>query len=296
MMRGAGILIFNSENKVLICKRAEEDGYGKWCFVGGSIESIEMAREAIIRETKEEVGLQLLNFELIDKYKTIDNLEYTFVCNNDYIGEINIQEEEISETKWVYLSELNKYDLFTPSKISLEKYLDYINKTQKNYLYKGWLSIKEIFNNGRRYEKLEHKDAVSALVFNKDNQILLVKQFRPCIGKYIWEIPAGVTDKEGLSNEKVLIEELKEEGNINENDILDIEVLIENYMLVGCSDAKMTIYQVKLNKNIQDIIPKDDDVEEIMWIDINKLKKMIDNKIIQDNKTIMAYLLYNLNK
>ena len=35
-----------------------------------------------------------------------------------------------------------------------------------------------------------------------------------------------------------------------EKDILDMGKILEYYMLIGCSEAKMNIYKVQLNKNI----------------------------------------------
>jgi 8-oxo-dGTP diphosphatase len=119
MKSGCGILLFNENHEVLICKRSEEDGFGKWCFVGGKVEDAESASNAIVREVKEEVDLNLLDFKLINIFCFEKSEEFLYI-SNDYSGNVKLQENEISEVKWVSLNKLGNYDLFEPSRISLE--------------------------------------------------------------------------------------------------------------------------------------------------------------------------------
>jgi ADP-ribose pyrophosphatase len=71
-------------------------------------------------------------------------------------------------------------------------------------LYKRAIGNKE-------YEILKNHDAVSAIVLNEFNEILLVKQFRPSVMKETLEIPAGLLDVEGESEEECIVRELEEE-------------------------------------------------------------------------------------
>jgi nucleoside triphosphatase len=54
-------LIYNSEGEVLLCKMPENRGAypGQWAIPGGGIDEGEMIRETLIREMKEEVGLEV---------------------------------------------------------------------------------------------------------------------------------------------------------------------------------------------------------------------------------------------
>ena len=55
---GVGAVIFNNE-KVLLVKRGKEPGYGKWSIPGGAVELGETLKEGLLREVKEETGLQV---------------------------------------------------------------------------------------------------------------------------------------------------------------------------------------------------------------------------------------------
>jgi 8-oxo-dGTP diphosphatase len=51
--------ILRSENKVLIVQRGDTENYGKWEFPGGKIKVNETLNEAIKREIKEELNLEI---------------------------------------------------------------------------------------------------------------------------------------------------------------------------------------------------------------------------------------------
>lgn len=159
----------------------------------------------------------------------------------------------------------------------------------KNYLYDGWLKILRIYHNERPYEKLEMYSAVSALITNQENKILLVKQYRPCIGKYSWEIPAGCLDQDGESKIQALIREIKEETDIDKEQINFITLIRQYYSMCGCSDSQSYIYHVTVDCEAIDKKIEDDDVEEIKWVTIQEFKKMYLKGEIIDNKTQRAY-------
>ena len=56
---GIGVLIFDSEKRLLLGKRKSAHGEGTWCPPGGHIEYGESFEEAAIRETKEETGIDI---------------------------------------------------------------------------------------------------------------------------------------------------------------------------------------------------------------------------------------------
>ena len=82
-------------------------------------------------------------------------------------------------------------------------------------VYKGFHTVETvntiIKNKEKVIEKLGIKSAVGALVIDSREKMCLVKQFRPCVGKYMYEIPAGLLDKDGKTSKEILIEELEEE-------------------------------------------------------------------------------------
>lgn len=54
---GVGALIFNSENKVLLLNRKKDPEKNHWSIPGGKVEYGEKVEDAILREVKEETGL-----------------------------------------------------------------------------------------------------------------------------------------------------------------------------------------------------------------------------------------------
>jgi 8-oxo-dGTP diphosphatase len=55
---GVGIIILDCGRLVLM-KRGAEPSLGKWSFPGGAVELGESVRDAVVREAKEECGLNI---------------------------------------------------------------------------------------------------------------------------------------------------------------------------------------------------------------------------------------------
>lgn len=118
---GVGALII-SKGKILLEKRGNEPGRGKWSIPGGLIELGERAEQTVIREVKEETDLEVEKPELID---VVDNvvrdergeIKYHFVII-DYL--VKLKEgiakaaSDAEELKWVALNDVEKHDL-TPT-------------------------------------------------------------------------------------------------------------------------------------------------------------------------------------
>ncbi|CAG7839883.1 ADP-ribose pyrophosphatase [Clostridium haemolyticum] len=156
-------------------------------------------------------------------------------------------------------------------------------------VYNGWLKVynREIEEN--KYDILKNYDAVSAIVLNQFDEILLVKQFRPAIMQETLEVPAGCVDIHGEKKETCLIRELKEETNLNIEES-QINKVIEYKPIMGFSNSTMTIFEVRIKK---DLIKTNkicnDDVTEIIWMNLKEFEESIQNGTIFDGKTVMSY-------
>lgn len=112
----AGCIIINKNNEILLQKKTQDYKYpGHWCLFGGEIEGSETPEEAIIRELKEELGIDITDVKKIKEsdYEFNNKKEkvyiFTALFDKD-ISEIRIGEgcgvalftlEEIKELKLI---------------------------------------------------------------------------------------------------------------------------------------------------------------------------------------------------
>jgi len=111
-----GAVILNSEAEVLICKSNKWNQ--KYVIPGGHIEAGESMEEALIREVKEETGLDVFEIELLGINESIysesfqNKKHFIFV---DFICRSNsndvILNEEAQSYEWINLTEVENYNL-----------------------------------------------------------------------------------------------------------------------------------------------------------------------------------------
>ena len=105
----SGVIVKN--NKILIGLRAEGDsGAGMWEFPGGKIELNESSENAIKREMREELDIEVIVNQKIMKYShrfknTI--YEISFFEINKFFG--SIKKIVHDDLQWVELASLKKY-------------------------------------------------------------------------------------------------------------------------------------------------------------------------------------------
>lgn len=104
--------------KILIVKRSEKEVYPKqWCAPGGKIEPNENRRQAVVREIKEETGIELNKHKLkflrtvFVKYPEVDFEFSMFKTELDNMPKKIELDEEQEEYVWVTPQEALSYDL-----------------------------------------------------------------------------------------------------------------------------------------------------------------------------------------
>ena len=116
------------DNKYLVTKRSkEETTYPEyWDIPGGLVEYGELPKDAVIRETKEEVNLNIIPTKVIhedsnlDKEKDLIFIRLVYLCNlNDDISNIKLQEDEHSEYKLINNIDELQDELISPFLIEL---------------------------------------------------------------------------------------------------------------------------------------------------------------------------------
>jgi 8-oxo-dGTP diphosphatase len=77
---GAFAIIFNEQKHVLLCHRRDMDA---WNLPGGGVEQGELPTEAVLREVKEETGLEVAIERLLGVYGKADKpneMVFSFLC------------------------------------------------------------------------------------------------------------------------------------------------------------------------------------------------------------------------
>ena len=105
-------IIMNSKNEILISKRAPHKTYGlMWEFTGGSLLAGEESREGVLRELKEELGVDFSPEDAI-YFKEVRGDEYPSDFKDMWLfkKDINIKDltfpdGEAIEAKWVTIDE-----------------------------------------------------------------------------------------------------------------------------------------------------------------------------------------------
>ncbi len=115
---GVGAVVLN-EGKILLEKRKNEPGKGKWSIPGGLVDLGESPEQAVIREVLEETCLEVEAPRLVDVVSDVsldeaDKVKYHFVII-DYVvtvkrGEVKAASDADALT-WVPFSEVEGYNL-----------------------------------------------------------------------------------------------------------------------------------------------------------------------------------------
>ena len=134
LLVGAGILMLDKQNRLLLMKRSDN---GCWGFPGGSIEPGELVENAARREVLEETNLEVgeMSFfgvfsgpELYYKYPNGDEVYNVLIVylSHDWQGEIILNDEH-TEWKWFNADEIPE-DISPPIKPVIEQFKSFISK------------------------------------------------------------------------------------------------------------------------------------------------------------------------
>ena len=101
----AGALIFNSEGKVLLLKHRFRAGSG-WGIPGGFLEVGEQPEEAMRRELREEIGLEVEQVEIFTSraFRKPRQVEILFRCHAD--ADVKPLTIEVERAEWFSVQKL----------------------------------------------------------------------------------------------------------------------------------------------------------------------------------------------
>lgn len=158
---------------------------------------------------------------------------------------------------------------------------------------KSWSAVsrkKKADYEKRLFNKESKKDAVLIAAYHeKQDKLVLVKQFRVPINDYIYEIPAGLIDM-GEDTAVCAKRELKEETGLEIKKIVKIQknAFISPGMTDECADLAIVICDGKI---CYDYLELDEDIE-IVLCSKEELEKLINSGENLDIKTIMTINMF----
>ncbi len=124
-----GALIVNKQGKILLTK--SHKWFDKYTLPGGHIEVGETMKEAVAREVKEEVGLDVEVAEMLLMQEAIFTVEFwkrkhfiffDFLCKSKD-QQVKLDGRELQEYVWEYPGEAFRLNLDSFTKKTLESYL-----------------------------------------------------------------------------------------------------------------------------------------------------------------------------
>ena len=165
--------------------------------------------------------------------------------------------------------------------------MEHVERISRTLVRKG--SILDIYDDEVKLPdgSIEHwdfvahrKGAAAVVAVLPDGRILLVRQYRPALDRYTWELPAGCRDSVGEDTRITAIRELREETGCESDEVTKLLSL------------KTTVY---LARNIRKVGDQDLDPAESISLkafEPEELKQMIFDFTIQDGKTVAGILAY----
>ncbi len=111
-MKVAVAVITDERQRILITRRPLHASHGgMWEFPGGKLEKEEMAASALVREIKEEIGIDVKTYEYLGEIRhTYGHQPISLLIYHvqDYQGEVACCEEQM-DLRWVDIENLKEY-------------------------------------------------------------------------------------------------------------------------------------------------------------------------------------------
>jgi ADP-ribose pyrophosphatase len=138
--------------------------------------------------------------------------------------------------------------------------------------------------NGKKacLEEVRHPGAAIIVPF-VNNKIVFIRQYRPVIGKYIWELPAGTLDAKETPHACAKREVTEETGYL----VGKLSKLGHIYTTPGFCTEKIHVYRADC-KGKRETCRDEDEIIDVRLLSKAEVRKKFQNGRINDAKTISA--------
>lgn len=136
-------------------------------------------------------------------------------------------------------------------------------------------------------EAVYHPGGAAVIAINDNDQLCLLKQYRPLFDEWLWELPAGKIDDNEPPLETAR-RELAEEAGIKANNWQSLGHMISS---PGVYSEKVYLYLATGLQHV-DSAQEEHEIFEIHWLDMDTVMKMIEDNLLTDAKSVIAILKF----
>ncbi len=107
MIRCVGAVVHDATGRLLLIRRATDPGRGQWSLPGGRVEPGETDAEAVIRELREETGLEVVPGKLVGSVErpARTGIYLIFDYGAEVAGGVLRAGDDASDARWASLAE-----------------------------------------------------------------------------------------------------------------------------------------------------------------------------------------------
>ncbi len=139
-------------------------------------------------------------------------------------------------------------------------------------------------------EIVRHHGAAAMVPLLDDGRVVLIRQYRHAVGKFLWEIPAGTLEPGEEAIECARRELVEETGY----EASSLEKLTEILPAPGYTDEHIHIFLATGLRSVGQEL--DDEISDLQPTEFDKALEMITQGEIQDAKTIVGLLVTSLKR
>jgi len=131
---GVGAVVWNNHGELLLVRRANPPRQNEWSLPGGKVEFGEALRDALVREVREETGLEIEILGLIDVAELVqdaaagaEDKHYVLVdfCARASTGD-PVAGSDAAEARWFSIAEIDALSLWSETRRIIDKSMSLI--------------------------------------------------------------------------------------------------------------------------------------------------------------------------
>jgi 8-oxo-dGDP phosphatase len=138
---------------------------------------------------------------------------------------------------------------------------------------------------------LQHPGAVGVVPLDDDGRVLLVHQYRPALGRQLWELPAGLVDVEGEPAPVTAQRELGEEADLRAG---RLDLLVDLNLSPGSSNERIRIFLARDLSPVPQAERHERHDEEaeltVSWFDLDEAIAMVFRGEITNSSAVSGLL------